>query len=112
MTFSISIGVMFGIGLYLILSNSLLRLVLGIGLMSQGANLLVFSSGGLTRNSVPIIYEGQVLTKSSADPLSQALVLTAIVIGFALTAFLIVLVKKAYDLNQTENPDEMRSSDQ
>jgi multicomponent Na+:H+ antiporter subunit C len=86
--FALAAASLFGTGAYLLLSRDLVRLVLGIVLISQGSTLTLIAAG-LTRGAAPIhpLPEGEV-----SDPLSQAMALTAIVIGLALTALLLVLV--------------------
>jgi multicomponent Na+:H+ antiporter subunit C len=88
LAFALSAGTIFGIGAYLVLNRDLLRVVLGIVLISQAATLTLMASG-LTRGVAPIypLSRGVV-----SDPLSQALALTAIVIGLAVTALLLALV--------------------
>ena len=80
------IAVLFGAGTWLVLHRTLTRIVLGVGLLANGVNLLIVETGSRPGES-PIIGRPEPL----ADPLPQALVLTAIVIGFALTAFLAAL---------------------
>lgn len=92
------IGVLFGGGLFCLLRRSVLRLVIGVLLISQGANLLVFLSGGLTEGRPPMVPKGaKVPEVPFADPLPQAMVLTAIVIGLGLAAFLLTLVFRAHE---------------
>lgn len=87
-------GLLFGAGVYALLSRSLFRALLGILLVSQAANLAVFSAGGLTAGAPAILVDGAPLAER-ADPLPQALVLTAIVIGLGLAAFAIALFAQA-----------------
>lgn len=90
------IGLLFGAAVFSLLRRSLFRLVLGIMFLGQAANLLVFTSGGLTRGAPPVIPGDEtVLAAGAADPLPQALVLTAIVIGFGVIAFTIALLHRA-----------------
>jgi multicomponent Na+:H+ antiporter subunit C len=98
MTFwlAIVVGVVYGASIHLLLSRSLWRLLLGIALMSHGAHLLIFAGGGLATASPPLVREGESLAMTGAtDPLPQALVLTAIVIAFAVLAFALVLALRA-----------------
>lgn len=91
------ISVIAGVGIYMLLAQNLMRMILGIALLAAGANVLIFLSGRLGAVSPPIIPEGsEALAQTAANSLPQALVLTAIVIGFALTAFAIALAVKAY----------------
>jgi multicomponent Na+:H+ antiporter subunit C len=95
---SILIGVLFACGLYCLLRRSVVRVVIGVLLLSQGANLLVFLSGGLTLGQPPMVEKGaKAPVAPYADPLPQAMVLTALVIGLALVAFLLTLVFRAHE---------------
>lgn len=110
---AILIGVLFAGGIFSILRRSLFRIVVGIMLLSQGANLLVFSSGGLTTN-VPAFVDPDLSVPPAmhADPLPQALVLTAIVIGFGLVVFALSLMRRAYEAIGTDDMDEFNNTDQ
>ncbi|UPG73466.1 sodium:proton antiporter [Roseomonas gilardii subsp. gilardii] len=85
-----------GCGLYMALSRNLARLVLGLALLSTAVNLVLFMTGRLRSDQPPLIPDGEAVLRLSADPLPQALVLTAIVIGFALTVVLMTLVLRAW----------------
>jgi len=90
------IGFLFAAATFCLLRRSIFRLVLGIMILGQAANLLVFTSGGLTKGQPAIIPGDQkILSPDAADPLPQALVLTAIVIGFGVIAFTIALLHRA-----------------
>src|SRR6185503_15486991 len=74
-------GVLYAAGVYLMMRRRLVQLIIGLGLLSNGTNLLIFTAGGLTRARPPVLPEGAVaLASPYADPVPQALVLTAIVI--------------------------------
>lgn len=104
---AVLIGLLFACAVYGILQRSLARIALGLLLLSHAANLLVFTSGGLTYARPAIIEEGKkALSAPHADPLPQALVLTAIVIGFGLITFVLALVMKAY---RTVGSDDVKS---
>ncbi|MGZ0019386.1 Na+/H+ antiporter subunit C [Nitrosomonas sp. wSCUT-2] len=90
---SILIGTLTGCGVYLILRNRTFPVVVGLTFLSYAVNLFLLVMGRLTIGKPPIITEN---ITEYADPLPQALVLTAIVISFAMTAFVIVLSLKAY----------------
>jgi multicomponent Na+:H+ antiporter subunit C len=105
------VGSLFASGFYLMLSRSLLRLVLGFLVLSQAANLLLFASGGLRKGSLPIISEGGSTLTAGPEPLTQALILTAIVIGFAATAFLVALAWACFKDIRTSDTDEMREAE-
>ena len=109
---AIVVGVLYAAGIYMILRRSIVKLIIGLGLLGHAANLLIFTVGRVTRGSPPIIgEESEVLLAPFADPLPQALILTAIVIGFGVQAFAIVLVKRAYQTVGTDDFDQMRSTD-
>ena len=79
-------------GVYLALSRDLLRCVIGVSLIGAAANLVLFGAGRIGTMLPPVIPEGATVLSAAVNPLPQALVLTAIVIGFALTCFSLVLV--------------------
>lgn len=103
---AVTIGIMFTIGVYLTLSKSLLRIILGISIIAHGTNLLIITMGGLKTGGPPLI---DAITYT--DPLPQALILTAIVINFAITAFLLVLAYRSYSVLGTENTEQLRGID-
>jgi len=106
------IGGLYAMGLYLMMRRSIVKLIIGLALLANAANLLIFTSAGLTRGRTPIVPEDAVRpTGSYADPLPQALVLTAIVIGFAVLAFTAVLVKRAYQTVGVDDLDELTATD-
>ena len=89
--FAAGIGILVAAGVYLSLRPRLFSVLLGITLLSYAANLFLLASGGLTAGRAPLT----TLPPPWPDPLPQALILTAIVIGFGMTAFLIVLALRA-----------------
>lgn len=89
--FAICIGVLTACGTYLLLRARTFPVVVGLTLFAYAVNLFLFASGRLTSGGVPVIGQGE----HYADPLPQALVLTAIVIGFAMTAYVVVLALRA-----------------
>ena len=106
-------GGLYAAGLYLMLRRSIVRLVIGLSLISHAANLLIFSAAGLQRVRPPIVPEGMTRPEAPfADPVPQALILTSIVLGFAILAFAMVLVKRAYQTVGTDDLDGMRSTDE
>jgi multicomponent Na+:H+ antiporter subunit C len=91
------VGVLFAAAVYLLLEGNLLRMVFGLILLSNAANVLFFTAGRVTRGSPPLIPVGaEAPAAAVANPLAQALVLTAIVIGFGLLCFTLVLVYRSY----------------
>ncbi|QBX99428.1 Na+/H+ antiporter subunit C [Rhodophyticola sp. CCM32] len=106
---SIMVGVMVATGTYLMLARNVLRFLFGLILISNAANLMIFVAGRLTAESPPLIAEGAALPPDLvANALPQALVLTAIVIGFGLFAFALTLVYRGYQSMGTLMSDEMR----
>ncbi|WP_335870349.1 Na(+)/H(+) antiporter subunit C [Bacillus sp. 2205SS5-2] len=105
---SIVIGILFMSATYLILSKSLLRIIIGTGLLSHGAHLLILTMGGLKEGAAPLLGEH---APSYVDPLPQALILTAIVISFGVTSFFLVLAYRAYQEIGTDNMDQMRGNE-
>lgn len=105
---SFVVGVLFTCGTYLILTKSLLRIILGTALLSHGAHLLLLTMGGLKRGAPPLLGLG---ADSYTDPLPQALILTAIVISFGVTALFFVLAYRAYKELGTDDMDQLRGND-
>jgi multicomponent Na+:H+ antiporter subunit C len=90
------------------LRRRLAQLIVGLGLLSNGTNLLIFTAGGLTRARPPIIPEGQTaMTAAFADPVPQSLVLTAIVIGFGVLAFSLVLAHRVHAMTGSDDIDHL-----
>jgi multicomponent Na+:H+ antiporter subunit C len=101
-------GVLYAAGIYLMLRRRLAQLVIGLGLLSNGTNLLIFTAGGLTRAQPPVVPPGATsLLEPYADPVPQALVLTAIVIGFGLLAFSLVLAHRVHSIVGTDDVDDV-----
>ncbi|MET0787538.1 MAG: Na(+)/H(+) antiporter subunit C [Paenisporosarcina sp.] len=102
------IGFLFMSAVYLMLSKSLLRIIIGTGLLSHGAHLLILTMGGLDGDSPPVVSPG---VTNYADALPQALILTAIVISFGVTAFFLVLAYRSYQELETDNMTLMRGTE-
>ncbi|GJQ34985.1 MAG: cation:proton antiporter [Anaerolineaceae bacterium] len=106
------IGGLFAASVYMLLRRSLVKLLIGLALLSHSANLLIFTSAKLTRGSPPVIdMEATALREPFADPLPQALILTAIVISFGVMAFALALAFRAYRSVGTDDLDRMKSTD-
>lgn len=106
---AIMVGVLVAAAVHLMLARNVLRFLFGLILISNAANLTIFVSGRLTPESPPLIHESaSAPVAEAANALPQALVLTAIVIGFGLFAFALTLVYRAYQNLGTLNSDEMR----
>ncbi len=107
------VGVLYAAGTYLILRRSMVKVIFGLIFLGHAANLMIFTVGRLTKGVPAFVPEGASVPPAPfADPLPQALILTAIVIGFGVQAFTIVLFKRTYQTLGTEDLDEMRSTDQ
>ncbi|UJP64067.1 Na+/H+ antiporter subunit C [Mongoliitalea daihaiensis] len=109
----IIIGLLHACGLYMLLRRSMFKMIIGLILLGNGANLLIFLIGRLVKGKPPVIEEGmKVFTDAYADPIPQALILTAIVIGFGLQSFAIILIKRVYNVLETDDLDELNSTDE
>ena len=95
------IAVLFAVGAYLLMERSLTRVALGVGVIGNGVNVLIIASGS-DSGEAPIIGREGVL----ADPLPQALVLTAIVIGFALLTFLMTLAWRNWTITGNDEVED------
>ena len=103
---SLAIGVLAGSGVWLLLRPRTFQVIIGLALLSYAVNLFIFSTGGLRTGADAILRQGTAGTLADfADPVPQALVLTAIVIGFATTALLLVVLLAARGLTGTDHVD-------
>jgi multicomponent Na+:H+ antiporter subunit C len=110
---AILVGVLYASGIFLMLRRSLVKLIIGLILLGNGANLLIFLVGGVVKGKPPIIpAEAKTIADVYADPVPQALILTAIVISFGLQAFAIVLLKRAWAVVETDDLDKLNATDQ
>lgn len=101
---ALTVGGLFAIGTFLLLRRDLVRVVWGVAVITQAANVYLISIGGVTAGShdrVPVLASHAGPVPQTADPLVQALVLTAIVIGFGTTALALALTYRAYEENET-----------
>ena len=108
---AIVVGGLYTAGFYMMMRRSMLKLVIGLALLSHATNLLIFTVSGVSRGRPPLIPEGGQLPAPVADPLPQALILTAIVIGFGILAFALALVHRTYESIGTDDLDQMRTTD-
>ncbi len=109
---AILVGLFFAAAIYLMLSKFSIRIMLGIAILGNAVNLLLFTGGRLTREVPPIIpVDLDRLPAGTANPLPQALILTAIVISFSFLAFLLVLTYRAYQDLGTDNTSDMRAAE-
>jgi multicomponent Na+:H+ antiporter subunit C len=106
--YAVVIGFLYGAAVYMLLRRSLVKLLIGLALLSHATNLLIFTAAGLTRAGPPVIGpEAQALTAPSADPLPQALILTAIVIGLGVIAFALALSARVYQTFRSDDLDSI-----
>ena len=107
--FALLTGIFLTIAIYLMMSKFIIRMLMGVAILGNADNLLIFTSGRIMREVPPVIGPGlDVPAGPVANPLPQALILTAIVISFSFFAFLLVLSWRAYSTLGTDNTDEMR----
>ena len=103
---ALGIGVLTGSGVWLLLRPRTFQVIVGLTLLSYGVNLFIFSMGRLATDSEPVLVDGVPTDLSNyADPMPQALVLTAIVIGFAMTALFLVVMLASRGLAGTDHVD-------
>lgn len=103
------VAIFFAVAIYMMLSTHVVRIVLGVAIFGNAVNLLIFTAGRIVREVPPIIPEGQDMPVGIvANPLPQALILTAIVISFSFFAFLLVLTYRAYQEIGTDDSEGMR----
>lgn len=106
---AVLVGCFVALAVYLLLSRSVIRMLLGVVVLGNGINLLILTAGRLTRGTAPIVPAGlSQPAQAIANPLPQALILTAIVIGFAMFSFLLVLAYRAYRVLDADDTDTMR----
>jgi multicomponent Na+:H+ antiporter subunit C len=106
-------GTLFAVSIYFILHRHLFKLILGLILFGLATNLFVFVAGGILRGSTAIINQDHKLPPEIyTDPVPQALLLTAIVIGFGIQAFAIVLIRRVYRSFMSNNLDDLNSTEE
>ena len=106
------IGVLYAAGLYMMMRRNMVKLIAGLAMLGYASNLLIFTVSRLTRAEPPLVPEGaSVPPEPFADPVPQALILTAIVIGFGMQAFALVLIKRVFQTSGTDDLDELTSTE-
>jgi multicomponent Na+:H+ antiporter subunit C len=108
---AIVVGVLYTAGVYLMLRRSILKFIIGLILLSNATNLLVFLSAGLVPGSPAFVKPDGMDNGVMADPLPQALVLTAIVIGLGIVVFTLALKYKFFELTGTDDLDQLKKTD-
>jgi multicomponent Na+:H+ antiporter subunit C len=106
---AVVLGLLFAFGTYLVLRRDVVRVVWGVTIIGQAANVYLVTMGGLV-GGVPILAHGHGGGGAVTDPLVQALVLTAIVIGFGTTAFALALTFRVYEAHGTIDTTELANS--
>jgi multicomponent Na+:H+ antiporter subunit C len=106
---AVVVGTLYATGLYLMLRRRLAQLIIGLGLLANGSNVLIFTAAGLTRSRPPIVADALAPSAAPfADPVPQSLILTAIVIGFGVLAFALVLAHRVHRSAATDDIDAIR----
>ena len=109
---SLVIGVCYATAVFLLLQKRLLQVILGIAVLGHATNLLIFVAAGLHGTSLPIVPEGaNILPISAVDPLPQALILTAIVIGLAIFGFSLALAYRCVTVLGHDDIDQLIHTD-
>jgi multicomponent Na+:H+ antiporter subunit C len=109
---AVVIGVLFAGGLYMMLRRHLVKILIGLLLLGHAVNLFIFTLGRLVRGRPPLIAQGETqIVPPYADPVPQALILTAIVISFGVTAFAVILLRQAYLSLGTEDLNRLRTTE-
>jgi multicomponent Na+:H+ antiporter subunit C len=104
-------GVLVSAGAYLMMSGRTLPYIFGLTMISNAANLLIFAAGRLTFGRPPLIPESESTITGAANALPQALILTAIVIGFGLLVFALALAYRSYGVFASTEMDDMREAE-
>ncbi len=108
---AILVGVLYTAGVYMMLRRSILKFIIGLIFLSNATNLLVFIATGLTAGK-PAFVDGSTTSPGNlSDPLPQALVLTAIVIGFGIFVYTIALKYKYFETTGTDDLDQLKQTD-
>ncbi|MBS2097719.1 NADH-quinone oxidoreductase subunit K [Carboxylicivirga linearis] len=107
---SIVIGVLYTVGVFFLLRRSMIRIILGVLFLGNATNLLIFVASGVTPDAQPSFLSSSTEAASSnmADPMPQALILTAIVISFGVVAYLLTLLRKTHEITGEEDMDQLK----
>ncbi|TVQ86813.1 MAG: cation:proton antiporter [Bacteroidetes bacterium] len=108
---AVLIGVLYGSAVYLLLRRNIFKLILGLIFLGHATNLLLFVASGLTSGKPAFLRGLEDETIGMSDPLPQALILTAIVIGLGVTAFALTLVYRFYKVTKTVDFDELSENE-
>ncbi len=105
------IGMLFTSSVFLMFQKSFFKLIIGVILFGYATVFFIFTIGGVTKDAPPLLTNAPDHNQALADPLPQALSLTAIVISIGVQLFMIVLLKKVHEDVETEDLDELNSTD-
>lgn len=111
---SILTGFLMAAGVYMLLHKSFMKMIIGIIVFSNAVNLFLLIAGGLVRDNPNFVKKTQtdINVEEMSDPVPQAFILTAIVIGLGVQAFAIVLFKRVYQTSNNNNVDKLDHTDQ
>lgn len=109
--FALAFGVLVAVAAYLLMSRNLLRVVLGLLVLGNAVNLSILLAGRIGTRAPPLVASGETVLVGGANPLPQALILTAIVISFSLAAFTVVLFESAHRRLGTLDAEAMREAE-
>ena len=109
---AILVGVLYTAGVYMLLRRSILKFIIGILFLSNATNLLLFLAAGIVPGEPVFIDEADTLTENLADPLPQALVLTAVVIGFGIVVYLLAVKYRLFYETQTDDLDQLKPTEE
>ncbi|MEE4196649.1 MAG: NADH-quinone oxidoreductase subunit K [Bacteroidales bacterium] len=111
---AIFIGLLYACGVYLVLRRSIVKVILGIFVLSNATNLIIFLASGVKRSGTAIIAEGadKIDPSTISDPLPQALILTAIVISLGIAAYILALKYRYFEVTGTHDLDQLSKTDQ
>ncbi|MDK2978845.1 MAG: multicomponent Na+:H+ antiporter subunit [Bacteroidales bacterium] len=111
---AIFIGLLYACGVYLVLRRSIVKVILGIFVLSNATNLIIFLAGGIKRSGAAFIAEGaeKIDPATISDPLPQALILTAIVISLGIASYILALKYKYFEVTGTHDLDQLSKTDQ
>lgn len=109
---AILVGFLYAAGVYMMFRRSMVKLLIGLILLGNGTNILIFLMGDIAKGKPPIIgADTSVFVDAYADPVPQSLILTAIVISFGLQAFAIILLKRVYQMTGSDDLDSLNTND-
>jgi len=106
------IGLLFSASVFLMLHRSFFKLILGVIIFGYATIFFLFVVSGVTRENPPLLEKSMETTSQAADPLPQAMALTAIVIGIGIQLFVIALLRKVFEVRETDDLDSLSVTDQ